>query len=316
METATSLSGDQLRILQERALNELLTGRPATIYAEQFESDGRKRSRAIREAVDSGFIEPSDSKTHRVLRSVLDTIEATEANLYEIWQANLDKNPSKNAYEKPWIRLAALPLPIQRGISLSTEVDWYVVSPTPYDYHAAFADEPEHEIDSSRSMNRFSAYWAGPFETLDSTRETLRSAEGTCLAVSSPSLREKVTAFHNKRKFERQFATNLLWGLATLRIVPEDELFSSDDKPRIDSQLEEGRSFHLGARTPTTTPDEVAWETNLKESIERITEQISQQQERLALLHRIRDAIDKYGGWEVFKADYASALRRELGIAD
>lgn len=314
MESTTSLSDEQLRVLQERALQEVFTGRAATVYAEQFETDGRKRSRVIREAVESGFIEPSDSKTYRVLPRVLDTIETAQTDLFQTWQVNFEKNQASSAYEKPWIRLASLPMPIQKGVLLSNAVDWYVVSLTPYNYHVSFADEPEQPVDSTRSMSRYSTYWAGPFDTLDAARERLRSVDGTCLAVSSPILRGKAKAFHNERKFVRQFVINLLWGLAKLGIVPKDELFSSDDKARIDSQLEEGHPLHFGSRHSPETTSEVAWEANLKESIQRITDQISEQQHRLALLVHIRDAMDSYGGWEKFKRDYAAALRRELGI--
>ena len=312
------LTSEQRGEIQRQFLRARFRGVDALITEKTLEHDGRKRKRVAKDAVAAGLLVPtnvtsSNGMTYRITE-VAAAMPPVKIDLFETWEASNKANPHRDAYERPWIRVDDQPVEIQCALLNTEGLDWFVVSPFPYDYHhASFADEPESIIKDGRPSELFHRYWAGPFPTLDEAITQRRAISGATVAASSNLLRQQVTEFFSDRRFQRTFASNLLWGLVDVAQVPNDLLFNADGKPTVDKQLDEGHSlrFESNPNAPGCRQD-VRWETNLAKSIERLKSRITNAEQQLEKLRVIEARVQSCGGWGAFMDAMEQRLRIEL----
>lgn len=309
------LTTAQLEILQRAYLWGRIHGRTAQVSDVTLEPDGRRRSKVVKEAVAAGFLKEigKDSwhgSAFEVTTQILRTVQPQEPNLQDTWTKLYEKYSHRDAYTRPWIRFEDLLIAEQFQVIESELVDWFVVSSVPYEYHAFFGDDPETVVTDATAAQAYNRYFAGPFSTMDEAVIASTGKPTVGLAVSSPALREMVASRFAEEKVQRLFASNLIWGLVTLGIVPNDVIISSTGKPTINSQLIEGHPmrFSADAESPCSRL-EVRWEENLAESIERIKTRIEQLQSTLEQLRTIDRGINNFGGWNLFKDKLEQQLR-------
>lgn len=310
------LTADQREQLQKSYLSGRFHNRQATINDRILESDGRKRARVIKECINAGLLLPDSTAAwngndYVIAAEVLGTIMPATLSLFDTWSTLHTANSHREAFDRPWIRVETLPIDVQCALLAEPpEVDWFVVSRTPYEYHAQFADEPQTRMTDGTPSQAFGRYWSGPFVTLAEAIAHQKQCPGTCLAVSSAALRASVTAQFAERKLQWSFANNLLWGLGALGIVPKDVLFDSEGKPTIDSQLSEGYSLRFSSDpNPPKSRSEVQWPTNLAQSIERLKARIARAEQQLATLRLIDSQVMQSGGWTQFMDAFELRLR-------
>ena len=119
-----------------------------------------------------------------------------------------------------------------------------------------------------------------------------------------------VAEFVAERRIQKLFANNLLWGLVNVARIPNELLFDVDDKPTMDSQLEEGHSMRFA--TNPNTPDSrsaVDWEANLSKSVERLKSRVSKAERQLKVLRAIEAGVQSCGGWHSFMDTMEQRLR-------
>ena len=281
----------------------------AAISGKRLESDGRRRGGVLRRLLDAGFIRKieGDAEDYEVLEVVLTDVETTELNLMEEWTANYRANNNREAYRRPWISFEHLTVEKQLAAVNDVTLDWFVVAQDPYRYMHGFAETAQTVGDLKHRRSAFNRYWNGPFQTIRHVTECLETTPGTCVAVSSLRLRESVGDFLLNQRRQWLFANNLLEGLAGLGLVSAHRLKNDDGTAAIDAQLVEGYGL-LGLTQQPENKDEVAWETNLTESIARLESGIRHREHKLRILHEIDQAINRYGGWPFFKEAFWNLL--------
>ena len=312
------LTPDQIARLQRCYLSSMFTGSEPTITDKTLESDGRTRNRVVKDAANAGLLMPTNEKSSygvvlRITPEVISSIEPVDFSLFELWSDLREKNPHREAYERPWIRVEGLPVENQCSLLNRDDIDWFVVSRAPYEYHGSFADSPETILADVRPSETYNRYWAGPFATFDEAIQRRKTILDAKLAVSSKELRHKVADFFAERKIQRAFANNLLWGLVDVANVPNDLLFNSEGKPTLDTQLDEGHSIRFESNpSQPSSRHEVTWESNLAKSIERLKSRIANAEAQLEKLRLIADRIQSYGGWGSFMDAMETRLREEI----
>ena len=316
------LTSNQLAQLQRCYLIAKFTGSEPTITDQTLESDGRKRTRIVTDAVNAGLLMPTNEKSSygavfRITPEIISSVVPVDFSLFELWSDLREKNPHRRAYERPWIRVEGLPVENQCSLLKRNDIDWFVVSRAPYEYHGSFADEPETILADVRPSETHNRYWAGPFSTIEEAIERRRTIHDARIAVSSKELRLKVAEFYAERKIQQTFANNLLWGLVDVANFPNDLLFNSEGKPNLDTQLDEGHAFRFESNpNQPSSRQEVTWESNLAKSIERLKSQITNAERQLEKLRLIADRIQSTGGWNSFMDEMENRLRSELATPD
>ena len=309
---------EQMEQLQRQFLKATFNGEVAAVTDKSLESDGRRRGRVLKEAVNTGLLVPSNEsstygKTYHITAEVIASVIPSTLPLFEIWTALHEKNSHREPYERPWIRVEDLSIEVQCGVLKTDDIDWFVVARTPYEYRANFADAPETILADVSQFHAFNQYWAGPFATLDDAIARRKKISGACIAPSSQVLRRQVAEFFAERKLQWQFANNLLWGLVEVAQVPEDVIFDADGNPAVDKQLEEGYSLRLSSNpNPPANRDAVAWEANLANSIERLKSRITKAEQQLELLRVIQTRVASSGGWGSFMDTLEKKLRTAI----
>ncbi|MEI8020022.1 MAG: hypothetical protein WCH39_17595 [Schlesneria sp.] len=312
------LTNDQIARLQQSYLSATFAGSEPTITDKTLESDGRKRNRIVKDAVDGGLLLATDEKSSygvvlRITPEVLSSVEPVDFSLFELWGDLQEKNPHREAYERPWIRVEGLSVENQCSLLRRNDIDWFVVSRAPYEYLGSFADAPETILTDARRSEAHNRYWAGPFSMIAHAIERRKTILDATIAVSSKELRQIVADFYAEQKIQRAFANNLLWGLVDVANVPNDLLFNSDGKPTLDTQLDEGHSLRFASNpSQPSSRQEVTWESNLAKSIERLKSRITNAEEQLERLRLIESRIQSTGGWCAFMDAMEQRLRTEL----
>lgn len=305
----------QLEQLQRQYLRATFYGSEATITDQSLESDGRKRGRVLKEGVSAGLLAPNSETPHggmtyQITAEVIAFVPAETPVLFDVWTSFHEKNLHREAYERPWIRVEDLSVPLQCGLLESRDFDWYVVSKAPYEYSCRFAEAPEVTISDGTRSPSFNQYWTGPFATLEDAIARRKTISGSCIAASSPLLRQQVAEYFAERKLQWGFANNLLWGLVELGVVPEDLVFDADGKPKVESQLNEGYSLQFASNpNPPDRRDAVEWESNLAKSIERWKARIAKAEKQLDILRTVQTGISSFGGWDSFMDALEQRLR-------
>jgi hypothetical protein len=313
------LTAEQREMLQRAFLWGTINRQTPQVSDVSLESDGRRRSRVIKDAVAAGFIRDMgqdawQGNAYEVTSEIIKTLHPQHPELFQTWSKLHEKNSHRNAYSRPWIRLEELSMPEQFAAIESDSLDWFIVSSVPYEYHAYFADEAEAILADATPAGAYNRYFAGPFPTLEAAVAAKSGKPSLCLAVSSQELRKTVEAKFAEEKLQRTFATNLIWGLVSLDVVPKDLVVGPDGKPTVDPQLVEGHSLRLSSDVnPPSCRDEVRWDANLAESIDRIKSRIEKLQATLEQLRTIDKGVAAIGGWTTFKDALEDRLRSSNG---
>jgi len=309
------LTAEQREMLQRAFLWGTINRRTPQVSDVSLESDGRRRSRVIKDAVAAGLIRDMgkdawQGNAYEVTSEIIKTLDPQHPEPLETWSKLHEKNSQRNAYSRPWIRLEELSMPQQFAAIESDSVDWFIVSAVPYEYHAYFADEAETILTDATPAGAYNRYFAGPFPTLEAAVAAKSGKPSLCLAISSPELRQSVEAKFTEEKLQRTFAANLIWGLVSLHVVPKDLVVGPDGKPTVDPQLDEGHSLRLSSDVnPPSCRDEVRWDANLAESIDRIKSRIEKLQATLEQLRTIEKGVAAFGGLNKFKDGLEQRLR-------
>ena len=316
------LTSNQLAHLQRCYLSAKFTDSEPTITDKTLESDGRKRNRIVKDAVNAGLLMPTNEKSSygvllRITPEVISSVELVNFSLFDLWSDLREKNPHREAYERPWVRVEGLSVENQCSLLKRDDIDWFVVSRAPYEFHGGFADSPETILTDVRPSESHNRYWAGPYTTIDLANQRRKAILDASIAVSSKELRQKVAYFFAERKIQRTFANNLLWGLVDVADIPNDLLFNSEGKPTLDTQLDEGHSLRFDSNpNQPSSRQEVTWETNLAKSIERLKSRITNAEQQLEKLRLIESRIQSTGGWDSFMDEMENRLRSELATPD
>ncbi len=309
------LTAEQREMLQRAFLWGTINRRTPQVSDVSLESDGRRRSRVIKDAVAAGIIRDMgkdawQGNAYEVTSEIRKTLHPQHPELLETWCKLHEKNSQRNAYSRPWIRLEELSMPEQFAAIESDSLDWFIVSSVPYEYHAYFADDAETMLTAATPAGAYNRYFAGPFPTLEAAVAAKSGKPSLCLAISSQELRKTVEAKFTEEKLQLTFAGNLIWGLVSLDIVPKDLVVGPGGKPTVDPQLVEGHSLGLSSDVkPPSCRDEVRWDSNLAESIDRIKSRLEKLQATLEQLRTIDKAVAAFGGWNHFKDALEHRLR-------
>ncbi len=312
------LTDEQIARLQRGYLSATLTGSEPKIAEKYLVTDGRRKNRIINDAVSAGILVPTNEKSEygaifRISAEVISSVTPVDFPLFDLWSDLRNKNPHREAYERPWIGVEGLSVENQCSLLKRNDIDWFVVSRVPYEYNGSFADSPETLLTDARPSEAHNRYWAGPFTTFDEAIQRRKPILVATIAVSSKELREKVADFFAERKFQWAFANNLFWGLVDVASVPNDLLFNAEGKPTLDTQLDEGHAFRFESNpNPPSSRHEVAWESNLAKSIERLKLQISNAEKQLEKLRLIAARIQSARGWGSFMDAMEQRLRMQL----
>ncbi len=162
----------QMEQLQRQFLKATFNGEVAAVTDKSLESDGRRRGRVLKEAVNAGLLvatseTSSNGQTYHITSEVIASVVPRTLALFEIWLALHEKNPHREPYDRPWLRVEDLSIEVQCGVLKTEDIDWFVVSRSPYEYRANFADAPETILADVSPFHAFNQYWAGPFATLE-----------------------------------------------------------------------------------------------------------------------------------------------------
>lgn len=314
------LTTEQSEMLQRAFLWGTINRRTPQVSDVSLESDGRRRSRVIKDAVAAGLIRDMgkdawQGNAYEVTSEIIRTLHPQHPELLETWSRLQEKNSHRNAYCRPWIRLEELSLPEQFASIESQSLDWFIVSSVPYEYHASFADEAETILSDAGPAAAYNRYFAGPFPTLEAAVAALSGKPSLCLAISSQELRKTVEAKFIEEKLQRTFATNLIWGLVSLDVVPKDFVIGPEGKPTVNPQLIEGHSLRLSTDVnPPSCRDDVRWDSNLAESIDRIKSRIKRLEATLEQLRTIDQGVAAFGGWNRFKDELENRIRNSANF--
>ena len=316
------LTSNQLAQLQRCYLNAKFTDSEPTITDKTLESDGRKRNRIVKDAVNAGLLMPTNEKSSygvllRITPEVISSVELVDFTLFDLWSDLREKNPHREAYERPWVRVEGLSVENQCSLLKRDDIDWFVVSRAPYEFHGRFADAPETILTDARPSEAHSRFWAGPFSKIDEAIERRKTILDGGIAVSSKELRQKVADFFAERKIQWAFANNLLWGLVDVALVPKDLVYDADGKPTVNAQLDEGQSLIFASNpNPPSDRKAVTWKENLAKSVERLKSRIAEAEEQLDKLRQIEARMHSFGGWAAFMDAMENRLRIELASAE
>lgn len=312
------LTADQIARLQRSYLSATFTGSEPKIAEKYLESDGRRKNRIINEAVNAGILIPTNEKSDygavfRISAEVIASVVPVDFTLFDLWADLRNKYPHHEAYERPWIGVEGLSVEIQCALLKRDNIDWFVVSRVPYEYHGSFADAPETILTDGRPSETHNKYWSGPFGTFDEAIQKRKPILVATIAVSSKELRQKVADFYAERKIQWAFANNLLWGLVDVALVPKDVVYDADGKPTVNAQLDEGQSL-IFASNPNPPSDRkgVSWEVNLAKSVERLKSRIAKAEGQLEKLRVIEARVHSFGGWPAFMDAMEQRLRGEI----
>ncbi len=301
--------------LQRARVSSTFRGIVATVDANTIEPDGRRRPAVVKELVESGFVQSAEQLgRYEPTAKVLEEMVVQTVRLEDRWE-HLLREHEREPYSRPWIPVSKLSTAEQLGVLRDTSCDWFVVATDPYRYMQQFSDTADTVNETDRYYSKYTRYWSGPLSKIEEAHLKLGETHNTQVAVSSKSLRLFVRSYLRTKKLNQEFAKNLPWALAKLKLLAEHELFGEDNQPIIDRQLNEGFVIRGCCEEPETAA-EVEWEANLQQSVTRLRQGIDRRKRTIELLERIEDAVAEHGGWEVFKQDFWKALEAELAEED
>jgi hypothetical protein len=316
-------TANQLSILQNAAIEEKFnTYHGGEINPNHLESDGRKQKKLMKALIANGYVEAfkrcvSDKdEFYRVTAKVYELIKSEPLDLIQYW-AERRHRIFESRRNDSFVSLKDMKNEnVKWLIENRDNFQWMVVSAVPFrfDHYKKFADTPGDPVSKDKSP-----WWiANNLEDCLSIRKRAANdyptTEGYLVCVTSDELKTHVETRAFEEKIDILYKQNLPWGLVSLNLVTEDEMFyplkpGEDEKSprqaRIASDLSQG--FGLVGRLAHVEPVPEKWETNLASSIERIEAQLEQGNIQLAFLKKLNEAVTSYG-WEKFLTDYRNLL--------
>jgi hypothetical protein len=314
---------NQLSILQNAAIDQKFkTYHGGEINPGSLESDGRKQKKLIKDLIASGYVEAFKAcindaqEKYRVTPKVYAEIESEPIDLIAHWAERRHKIFESRRNDS-FISLKDMKNENVKWLVENQEkFQWMVVSAVPFrfDHYRNFAENPGDPVAKDRSP-----WWlATNFEDCVSIRKmaatNFQNVEGYLVCVTSDELKAHVEKRAFDEKIDILYKQNLPWGLVSLNLVSEDEMFyplkpgeheKTTRQARIAGDLSQG--FGLVGRLAYVDSDPEKWETNLASSIERIESQLEQGKIQLAFLRKLSEAVEHYG-WNKFLVDYRTLL--------
>lgn len=314
---------NQLRHMNFYAVEQKFSpDRGGEVYPTDMESDGRKQKKFIKDLIANGYIEAfkncinDEREKYRVTPKVYAEIKAEPIDLIATW-AEKRHRIFESRRNDSFISLQNMGAEnLKWLIENKDKFQWMVVSATPYkyDHYRKFAEQPGDPESKDRSP-----WWiAKDFEDCVALRQAANgkfsNSDGYLICVTSDELKAHVETRALEEKIDILYKQNLPWGLVSLNLVSEDEMFyplkpgEKEDAPRqarIASDLSQG--FGLVGRLAHVDAVPEKWEDRLESSIERIETQLEQGKIQLAFLKKLNDSVKNYG-WDKFLVDYRNLL--------
>lgn len=269
-----------IRILAERYLFDMLTGRPHLTDGSSIETDKRRRKKVLRTLLKEGYIDESNTReeAYASTKKAYDEIEALDPCI------KFDSSRYK-AEVVPGVEWNQLNLEQHK---------WIYDNQDKYLFFAAdsYRDNIVH----------------GPFKlTPENWDRYLGIGTRNTLCIATTEFIEARKAYGFDKRFKELTGQHLNWGLVQLGLLkPEDkDVFKTFDR--------NGRFLHSYFGLGT---DPAKWEEECRACIVELRKNIEANQRRLRVLAEVDHAVDcEYRGWasviEKYKAALLEALKKE-----
>jgi hypothetical protein len=271
------------------------TGSPTPLVSpSDLEPDGRKRGRAVREAIEAGLIEPAhlppNDSGYRLTPGLYESIPAAPFDPIAYWDSQDD--PARGDPLHPFIRIGRfdprLPLSAIKGLLDDPAVRWHLIDERASYYH--------REPGPAERIGPLTAA-----EVPDRLARIGRPDRWEAVATTA-ALEAHVARVKLRRDVDRAEREHLPWGLVTLGLLAEE------DADRLPAGLTPVRSSLGGGRDDGP----IEWAGRLRKGVESARAEINRLEAALSVLDRLGRAVAEYGGWDKFRADYRARLEEEL----
>jgi len=288
--------------LLNRCIRAVAYGLPRTMVASEIESDTRKRKKAVRELIESGYVKLSDLEGYyEITNKVWDELKSEPVTLSDLW------NGSRKDWNKegkhPLIRFNFLTEGQKKFVLENPDLyKWYVYESATFKWGGSdhIAVGPKSITDTS-SVGVVVRKMVETLETEKRRRDSRYVFIDSEVCISSDSLEEYVRETLEREKFETLYGQNLLWYLQKTGILTSTERVIQSDEP----DWIHGSKANLGKN-----PED--WESRLQESIQDTKNRLATLAQQLKTLEEIEKGVSDQGGWESLKEGYKVALRKAI----
>lgn len=293
--TDSVFTGYRMNYLLDQVINHKVFGTNLEIYANSFESDGRKQRKVLREFEEAGWIAALPKDKYGATPKIYQLTEQKEPDLLALWEDSLR---SWNRHSYPFVRWNPLSAENKK---------WVIEHQDAYTYWLTYENMARgHELQEGELVGPIA--FADIPSALEKARADYNEKHGYRYAsfellIQTPQMKEECEKRVLGKKIEEAYRRNLKWGLVKLGVLTEEqgEHIKADDTPDFCNPY-----GNFGENPAKWDDDAVTMR------VDALLKTIDVARERLAVLIRMQAEIRRMGGWDVFKQKYRDAVAEAI----